>query len=71
MPKKRIFGNLRRIMQAKGKADATVFYRTYTGMRAILHAPVTDDDIQGLTIVGRFFPMGRVNNTVVVAKLED
>ena len=47
------------------------FYRTYTGMRAILHAPVTDDDIEGFTIVGRFFPTGRVNNTVVVAKLEE
>ena len=71
MPKKRIFGNLRRIMQEKCKTDAKVFYRTYTGMRAILHAPVTDDDIEGFTIVGRFFPMGRVNNTVVVAKLEE
>jgi cyclopropane fatty-acyl-phospholipid synthase-like methyltransferase len=71
MPKKRIFGNLRRIMQEKGKTDARVFFRTYTGMRAILHAPVTADEIEGFTIVGRFFPMGRVNNTVVVAKLEE
>ncbi|BBO82293.1 methyltransferase [Desulfosarcina ovata subsp. sediminis] len=70
MPKKRIFGNLRRILMETGKTDASVFYRTYSGMRAILHAPVADDDIDGFTIVGRFFPMGRVNNTVVIAKLD-
>ena len=70
MPKDRIFRNLRRIMIEKGKTDARVFYRTYTGMRAILHAPVTDDETKGFTIVGRFFPMGRVNNTVVVTRLE-
>ena len=70
IPKKRIFGNLRRIMIETEKTDASVFYRTYSGMRAILHAPVTDADIEGFTIVGRYFPMGRVNNTVVIAKLE-
>jgi cyclopropane fatty-acyl-phospholipid synthase-like methyltransferase len=71
MPKKRIFDNLRRIMKETGKIEASVFYRTYTGMRTILHTPVTADDIDGFTIVGRYFPMGRVNNTVVIAKLEE
>jgi hypothetical protein len=70
-PKKRIFRNLRRIMMETGKTDASVFYRTYSGMRAILHAPVTADEIEGFTIVGRYFPLGRVNNTIVVARLED
>jgi hypothetical protein len=68
-PKERIFRNLRLIMQANGKTDALVFFRTYTGMRAILREPVRDDDIKGFRIVKTFYPVGRVNNTIVVAKL--
>jgi hypothetical protein len=69
-PKQRIFRNLRPIIQANGKKDALVFFRTYTGMRTILREPVSDDDIKGFRIVKKLYPVGRVNNTTVVAKLE-
>jgi hypothetical protein len=69
-PKERIFRNLRLIMQESGKTDALVFFRTYSGMRAILHAPVTPDEIKGFRVVKALYPMGRVNNTVVAARLE-
>jgi hypothetical protein len=69
-PKQRIFQNLGSIMQARGKTDALVFFRTYTGMRAILHAPVSDDETKGFHVVKTLYPMGRVNNTIVVAKLD-
>ncbi len=69
-PKERIFRNLRHILQERDKRDALVFFRTYTGMRTILHVPVTEDEIKGFRIVKTFYPMGRVNNTTVVAKLE-
>lgn len=68
-PKERIFRNLRLIMREKDKTDARVFFRTYTGMRAILREPVSEDDIEGFRIVKTFYPVGRVNNTIVVAKL--
>lgn len=70
-PKARIFRNLRLIMRERGKSEAPVFFRTYTGMRAILREPVTDDEIGGFRIVKTFYPTGRVNNTIVVAKLEE
>jgi hypothetical protein len=69
-PKERIFRNLRLIMQESGKKDTLVFFRTYSGMRAILHAPVKPVEIKGFRVVKALYPMGRVNNTVVVAKLE-
>jgi hypothetical protein len=69
-PKERIFRNLRFIMQERGKTNALVFFRTYTGMRAILHAPVNADETKGFRVVKTFYPMGRVNNTIVVAKLD-
>ncbi len=69
-PKERIFRNLRIILRERGKTDALVFFRTYTGMRAILHEPVTEDEINGFRIVKTFYPVGRVNNTIVAAKLE-
>ena len=69
-PKERIFRNLHLIMQESGKTDTLVLYRTYTGMRAILHVPVKADEIKGFCVVKTIYPMGRVNNTIVVAKLE-
>jgi hypothetical protein len=69
-PKERIFRNLRFIMQERGKTNALVFFRTYTGMRAILHTPVNADETKGFRVVKTFYPMGRVNNTIVVAKLD-
>jgi len=69
-PKARIFSNLRMIMREKGKTDTLVFFRTYSGMRAILHEPVTEEEIEGFRIVKTFYPVGRVNNTIVAAKLD-
>lgn len=69
-PKARIFSNLRLIMRENGKTENLVFFRTYTGMRAILHAPVAEEEIKGFRIVRTFYPVGRVNNTIVAAKLE-
>ena len=70
-PKARIFNNLRLIMRERGKTDTLVFFRTYTGMRAILHAPVTEEEIKGFRILKTFYPVGRVNNTIVAAQLEE
>lgn len=70
-PKARIFRNLRRILQEKGRRDSLIVFRTYTGMRAILHVPVSPGETEGFRIVNTFLPMGRVNNTIVVAKLDD
>jgi hypothetical protein len=69
-PKARIFNNLRLIMREKGKTETLVFFRTYTGMRTILHVPVTEDEIKGFRVVKTFYPVGRVNNTIVAAQLE-
>jgi hypothetical protein len=69
-PKERIFRNLRLIMQENGKTDTPVFFRTYSGMRAILHMPVKADEIKGFRVEKTFYPIGRVNNTIVVSKLE-
>ena len=70
-PKERIFRNLRLIMQAKDKTNALVFFRTYTGMRAILHVPVSADETRGFRVVKTLYPTGRVNNTIVAAKLDE
>jgi hypothetical protein len=67
-PKERIFRNLLLIMQARSKTDTLVFFRTYTGMRTILHVPVKTDEITGFRIVKTCYPMGRVNNTIVVVR---
>jgi hypothetical protein len=69
-PKERIFRNLRLIMQERGKTNTLVFFRTYTGMRAILHVPVKADEIKGFRVVKTSYPMGPVNNTIVAARLE-
>ena len=70
MPKARIFSNLRLILKEREKTDALVFFRTYTGMRAILNVPVTEGDIKGFCVVNTFYPTGRVNNTIVAIRLE-
>jgi Nicotianamine synthase protein len=70
-PKERIFRNLRLILQANGKKDTLVSFRTYSGMRAILHAPVKPDETKGFRVVKALYPMGRVNNTVVAARLDN
>ncbi len=62
-PKARIFGNLRKILQDRGPAP--VIYRTYSGMRAVLHEPVRPEDIAGFHVIDTVQPSGRVNNTTV------
>ena len=69
-PKERIFRNLRRILNEQNR-HVPVIYRTYTGMRAVLYEPVSPEDAKGFRIVKKIFPTGRVNNTTILAELED
>ncbi|OEU83547.1 MAG: nicotianamine synthase [Desulfobacterales bacterium S5133MH4] len=68
-PKARIFQSLRELLKKRG--HASVVFRTYTGMRAILYEPVKPDDIEGFKIVKEILPIGRVNNTTVFAELDE
>lgn len=68
-PKAQIFQSLREILK-KRDGYVPVVFRTYTGMRAILHEPVQPSDIEGFRIVKEIFPTGRVNNTTVFAELD-
>lgn len=61
-PKKRIFNYIRNIASNKTR----IIYRTYTGMRAILYAPVTDEAIESFEKVDFKLPTGNVNNTSVL-----
>jgi hypothetical protein len=69
-PKERIFRRIKAILMEKEKNEP-VIYRTYTGMRAVLYAPVTDADAAGFRTVKKVFPTGRVNNTTIFAELAD
>lgn len=67
-PKRRVFRNIRRYVDT----ETRIIYRTYTGMRAILYAPVSDEDITGFRRAGVVLPSGKVNNTsVLVFKCPD
>lgn len=68
-PKARIFQTLRKILKER-KTHTPVIFRTYTGMRAVLYKPVQAGDIQGFSIVKEILPVGRVNNTTVLAELD-
>ncbi len=75
-PKVRIFKNLRRILKElkrkhPGNRNVPVIFRTYTGMRAVLYKPVQQDDIEGYKIIREIPPAGRVNNTTIIAELEE
>jgi len=63
-PKKRVFRNLRRLVPPETK----ILYRTYSGMRAILYAPVIEEDLVGFQELGRVLPTGKVNNTSVLIR---
>ncbi len=63
-PKKRVFRNIKRLVAAETK----ILYRTYTGMRAILYAPVVSTDLTGFQEVARVLPTGKVNNTSVLIR---
>jgi len=67
-PKERIFRRIRAVLMEK-EMNIPVIYRTYTGMRAVLYAPVTDADVAGFRTVKKVFPTGRVNNTTIFAEL--
>jgi hypothetical protein len=69
-PKERIFRHLRSILMEKD-GRIPVIYRTYTGMRAVLYAPVNEDDVRGFHILKKVFPTGRVNNTTIFAELAE
>lgn len=69
-PKERIFRNLRTILMEKN-GHIPVIYRTYTGMRAVLYAPVDPSHVTGFRTVKKIFPTGRVNNTTVFAELTE
>ena len=62
-PKARIFSQLLNIMA--DREPSLVVFRTYTGMREVLHKPVQPEDIKGYKIVKAVPPTGRVNNTTV------
>jgi protein-L-isoaspartate O-methyltransferase len=61
-PKKKVFRNIKRLATAETK----ILYRTYTGMRAILYAPMVSKDLTGFQEVARVLPTGKVNNTSVL-----
>ena len=58
-PKDRVFANVWK---------TPVLYRTYTGMRAILYAPVTDKDTRGFHQEVMLLPRGKTNNTSVLIR---
>jgi len=63
-PKKRVFANLTKLVDS----STPIVYRTYSGMRAILYAPVTDDVLEGFERLDMVLPTGKVNNTSVHIK---
>lgn len=63
-PKKRVFENIRKQVDS----SVPIIYRTYTGMRAILYAPVTEEVLKGFKKVDMVLPTGKVNNTSVLIK---
>jgi hypothetical protein len=65
-PKKRVFRNLLRLVTTETK----ILYRTYSGMRAVLYAPVTTQDLIGFQELERILPAGKVNNTSVLIRKE-
>jgi Nicotianamine synthase protein len=63
-PKDRVFANVYNAVSTATK----ILYRTYSGMRAILYAPVVSEDLLGFREVGRVLPTGKVNNTSVMIR---
>ncbi len=61
-PKKKVFNNIKKHV----RQFVPLIYRTYTGMRAILYTPVTEEVIEGFRKVDVVLPTGNVNNTSVL-----
>ncbi|OWT32938.1 methyltransferase [Methanobrevibacter sp. 87.7] len=66
-PKERVFSNVWEIVDTK----TPVLVRTYSGMRAILYAPLTDKQLRGFHKEIMLLPPGKTNNTsVLLRKIE-
>lgn len=66
-PKKRVFSNVWKYVDEK----TPILYRTYSGMRAILYSPVTEEDTVGFQKERMMLPKGTTNNTSVLIKKID
>ena len=63
-PKERVFSNVWEIVDEK----TPVLVRTYSGMRAILYAPLTDTILRGFHKEVMLLPIGNTNNTSVLLR---
>lgn len=63
-PKERVFSNVWEIVDEK----TPVLVRTYSGMRAILYAPLTDTILRGFHKEVMLLPIGNSNNTSVLLR---
>ena len=63
-PKERVFANIWEFVDE----NTPVLYRTYTGMRAILYAPVLEKDTRGFHKEVMLLPTGKTNNTSVLIR---
>ena len=63
-PKDRVFSNVWEIVDVK----TPVLVRTYSGMRAILYAPLTDTILRGFHKEVMLLPIGNSNNTSVLLR---
>ncbi len=63
-PKERVFSNIWEYVDE----NTPVLYRTYTGMRAILYAPVLEKDTRGFHKEVMMLPTGKTNNTSVLIR---
>ena len=63
-PKERVFANIWEFIDE----DKPLIYRTYTGMRAILYAPVLEKDTRGFHKEVMVLPTGKTNNTSVLIR---
>ena len=63
-PKERVFANVWEIVDEK----TPVLVRTYSGMRAILYAPLTDTILRGFHKEVMLLPIGNSNNTSVLLR---
>lgn len=67
-PKKLIFYNIRQMIKER-EDEPLVIYRTYSGMKKVLYDSVKNADITGYKIINEIYPVERVNNTTVFAKV--
>ncbi len=63
-PKERVFANIWEFIDE----NTPLIYRTYTGMRAILYAPVLEKDTRGFHKEVMVLPTGKTNNTSVLIR---